>query len=462
MSEELSSMTKIDDDSSSYFANKKRSRWKQYFYSIIGAEISATTRFFDQCRQVAPLTHDTGQLIKYIRCKSKVIDPSIEAVPPHHNQPEKRIALLFNGNFNYLSDIELELTRLKSKLSRHTRLFLVLYNPYVRFLYRIVGWIGLRSAPFPTTFMTTSDLQNLAKLSRYEIVRARPSVFFPLAIPVISTMMNKICPAVPLLRHLAFVWVIVLRPIIPEKIKPSLSIIIPARNEAGNIDGSLKRLPKFEETDIEAIFVEGGSSDETWLRIKRLEDQPPPAIRIKAFQQKGKGKNDAVRLGFDQASHEILTILDADLTMPPELLSRYYDAYCAGFGDFINGNRLLYQMEKDAMRPLNRIGNVFFAKILSWVLDLKIGDSLCGTKMLTLHDYRRIKEWRAHFGDFDPFGDFELLFGASELALGVQDLPVRYLARSYGDTQIHRFRDGLRLKRMTLIGLFRIRLGKIK
>ena len=453
-------MPKFDDDYSRYFEDKKQSKWKRYFYSIIGAEISATTQFFDQCRQVAPLTHDTGHLLNFVRCKSKSIDPSVGSIPNHHDQHERRIALLFNGNFNYLSDIEHELSQLKFKLSRHTRVFLVLYNPYLRFLYRIMDWLGLRSAPFPTTFMTMSDLQNLARLSGYEVVRTRPSVFFPLALPVLSTIINQICPAVPLIRHLAFVWVVVLRPIIPETRKPSLSIIIPARNEAGNIEDSLKRLPTFAEPDIEAIFVEGGSGDETWLRIKHLEEQPPPSIRIKAFQQKGKGKNDAVRVGFDQASHEIVTILDADLTMPPELLSRFYDAYCAGLGDFINGNRLLYQMEKDAMRPLNRIGNIFFAKILSWVLDFKIGDSLCGTKMLTLHDYRRIKEWRAHFGDFDPFGDFELLFASSELALGVQDLPVRYLARSYGDTQIHRFRDGLKLKRMTFLGLFRIRLGK--
>ena len=187
-------------------------------------------------------------------------------------------------------------------------------------------------------------------------------------------------------------------------------------------------------TEIETIFVEGGSTDETWSRIQGLAERPQGSIKIKALQQTGKGKNDAVRVGFDHAQHEILTILDADLTMPPELLSRFYDAYCQGLGDFINGNRLLYQMEKDAMRPLNRIGNIFFAKILSWVLNLKIGDSLCGTKMFHLHDYRRMREWQSHFGDFDPFGDFDLLFSASELALGVQDVPIRYLARSYGET----------------------------
>ena len=183
-------------------------------------------------------------------------------------------------------------------------------------------------------------------------------------------------------------------------------------------------------------------------------------ISIKAYKQPGKGKNDAVRVGFEKATHEVVTILDADLTMPPELLERFYKAYCAGLGDFINGNRLFYPMECNAMRTLNRIGNIFFAKLLSWILSIKIGDSLCGTKMFSLHDYRRIIEWRSRFGDFDPFGDFEMLFGASELAMGVQDLPIQYKARSYGETNISRFRDGLELIRMVTIGFFNILLGK--
>jgi hypothetical protein len=152
--------------------------------------------------------------------------------------------------------------------------------------------------------------------------------------------------------------------------------------------------------------------------------------------------------------------LDADLTMPPELLGRFYEAYCQGLADFVNGTRLVYPMEGEAMRPLNHLGNIFFAKALSSVLGTRLGDSLCGTKLLAQHDYQRMVAWRKDFGDFDPFGDFELLFPASALALGVVDIPIRYAARVYGTTNIHRFRHGLMLLRMTLIGLFRIRMGK--
>jgi glycosyltransferase involved in cell wall biosynthesis len=168
-----------------------------------------------------------------------------------------------------------------------------------------------------------------------------------------------------------------------------------------------------------------------------------------------------VRLGFAHATQPLLTILDADLTMPPEMLTRFYDAYNRGLGDFINGSRLVYPYEGEAMRPLNKLGNVFFAKTLSWVLDTRLGDSLCGTKLLARHDYDRIVAWRRDFGDFDPFGDFELLFPASVLAFGIVDIPVRYLARTYGSTNIRRFRDGFELLRMTAIGLFRIKMGLV-
>ena len=181
--------------------------------------------------------------------------------------------------------------------------------------------------------------------------------------------------------------------------------------------------------------------------------------RIQTLQQTGKGKADAVRLGFQHATQPLLTILDADLTMPPEMLGRFYRAYCQGHGDFVNGSRLVYPMEGDAMRFLNRLGNVFFAKSLSWILGARLGDSLCGTKLLTGHDYRRFSHGARTFGDFDPFGDFELLFPAAMMGLGMVDIPVRYMARQYGSTNIHRFRHGFQLLRMTSIGFFRIKAG---
>ncbi|MBP1635338.1 MAG: glycosyl transferase, family 2, partial [Acidobacteria bacterium] len=183
---------------------------------------------------------------------------------------------------------------------------------------------------------------------------------------------------------------------------------------------------------------------------------------IVALQQEGRGKADAVRLGFSRASGDLVTILDADLTMPPEDLTRFYDAYCRGMGDFVNGTRLVYPMEGEAMRFLNRLGNVFFAKLLGYVLDSPIGDSLCGTKLLARRDYERFVRWRGDFGDFDPFGDFELLFPAAVLGAGIVNLPVYYRARTYGSTNIRRFRDGAILFRMSMTGLLRIKFGSLR
>lgn len=215
-----------------------------------------------------------------------------------------------------------------------------------------------------------------------EVVRIRPSVFFPVKIPLIGGLFNAILPVLPGIRRLALTWVVVARPLPTVASSPSLSIVIPARNERGNLESALVRMPTFATQDVEIIFVEGNSTDNTWDEIQRLVPLYSDRFRIVALQQSGRGKNDAVRLGFSKATGGLLTILDADLTMPPELLPRFYNAWCHGHAEFINGNRLVYPMEGQAMRRLNLLGNRFFAKALSYVLGIRVGDSLCGTKLL--------------------------------------------------------------------------------
>jgi glycosyltransferase involved in cell wall biosynthesis len=273
----------------------------------------------------------------------------------------------------------------------------------------------------------------------------------------LGTAINRVMPLVPLARWLSLTSIVVMRPLVASS-QQGVSCVIPARNERGNIENALKRFPDLGR-EAEIIFVEGHSTDGTWEEILRVSTVYRDQFRILAVQQQGKGKADAVRLGFSHAREDLLVILDADLTMPPEMLSRFSFAYDQGHGDFINGSRLVYPMEGAAMRFLNRMGNVFFAKLLSAVLDVRLGDSLCGTKLLTRHDYERMVAWRQDFGEFDPFGDFELLFPAAELGLEIVDVPVRYLARTYGETNIQRFRHGLQLLKMTWVGLVRIKMG---
>ena len=207
--------------------------------------------------------------------------------------------------------------------------------------------------------------------------------------------------------------------------------------------------------------MEGHSTDGTWEEIQRVRAEYAEKLEIRALQQPGIGKADAVRTGFAEATGDLLTILDADLTMPPEMLPRFYDAWCEGHGDLVNGSRLVYPMEGDAMRSLNLLGNLFFAKILSWIVDARLTDVLCGTKLMARHDYERFRRWRLDFGDFDPFGDFELLFPAAVLGLGIVDVPIRYRDRTFGSTQIQRFSHGLELLRMTAIAFLRIKLARL-
>ena len=431
--------------------------WNFYLNSLLAREISAIAAYYDQLVQFLPRESDSGLLLHLTQAKSKTTIGSGEAFPDLREESERRTAVLLNGTLNHHFDIQGLLVDLRERLSRTARLVLVLYNPYVRWLYALANWFGIRKGELPFTFLTQVDVANLAKLAGFDVVRIRPKVYFPWSLMGVGEVINRCCSAIPFLRRFSLATVVVLRPVLPGK-RPGLTCVIPARNERGNIEAALQRFPNLG-CPTEIIFVEGHSNDGTWEEIQRVIPLYRHRFQIKAYQQTGRGKADAVRLGFSHASQPLLSILDADLTMPPEMLGRFYNAYCEGKGDFINGSRLVYPMQGDAMRFLNRLGNIFFAKALTFVMDNRVGDSLCGTKFVTRADYLRMQAWRADFGDFDPFGDFELLFPAATMALGIVDVPVRYLARTYGSTNIQRFRHGWQLLRMTLIGFFRMKIG---
>ncbi len=433
------------------------SGWREYVNAFLAAEISALTRYYDRVIQWLPREDDKGGLLAAVDAPCKETVGKNDPFPDLTAERDKRTAILINGTFNHDFDIQALLMQLKAKLARTSRLVVVLYNPYLRWAYYLTNRMGIRKGDLPSTFLTRVDLENIAKVAGFEIVRQRLAVYCPWKMLGLGTAINRVMPLVPLARWLSLTSVVVLRPFVPSS-QQGLSCVIPARNERGNIENALKRFPDLGR-EAEIIFVEGHSTDGTWEEILRVSTVYRDQFRILAVQQPGKGKADAVRLGFSHAREDLLIILDADLTMPPEMLSRFAYAYDQGHGDFINGSRLVYPMEGAAMRFLNRMGNIFFAKMLSAVLDVRLGDSLCGTKLVTRHDYERMVAWRKDFGEFDPFGDFELLFPAAELGLEIVDVPVRYLARTYGETNIQRFRHGLQLLKMTWVGLVRIKMG---
>lgn len=431
--------------------------WRVYINKLLASEISGMTRYFQKVIQWIPRTEDDGLLLSLINVPEKQIVTDKQQFPNLSAEVEQRTAVLLNGTINYHLDIQALLSDIKHHLSRSSRVIIIAYNPYFGWLYRFANYLGIRKGNVPSTFVTRVDLENIARLSGLALVKSRMIGYIPFRLVGIGDLLNRLLACLPIIRWFGLAYIAVLKPAAIENTKPSLSVVIPARNERGNIEDAIIRMPDFG-CDLEIIFVEGHSNDGTWDEILRVVNKYGDQFKIKAFKQEGKGKADAVRLGFFHAENELLTILDADLTMPPEMLIRFYNAYCEGHADFINGSRLVYPMEGKAMRPLNLLGNIFFAKALSWALEVKIGDSLCGTKLFSRHDYQRMVAWRNDFGDFDPFGDFEILFPAAILGLGIIDIPVRYRNRTYGATNISRFSHGYMLLRMTLIGILKVKL----
>jgi glycosyltransferase involved in cell wall biosynthesis len=305
--------------------------------------------------------------------------------------------------------------------------------------------------------LTVDDVANLLALADFEVTRHWDEVLLPLDVPPLDRLANQYLARIWPFNQATLTHFVVARPQprSDRREEPLVSVVVPARNEAGNIDAIFERTPEMG-AGTELIFVEGHSSDDTYASIERAIEQHPERD-AKVFKQGGKGKGDAVREGFAHAHGDVLMILDADLTVAPEDLPRFLHALCSGKGELINGVRLVYPMEKQAMRFFNLLGNKFFSLAFTWLLGQSIKDTLCGTKVLWASDYRRISAQRAYFGDFDPFGDFDLLFGAAKLNLKIVDLPIRYRERTYGTTNIQRWRHGLLLLRMVAFAARRIK-----
>jgi ubiquinone/menaquinone biosynthesis C-methylase UbiE len=318
---------------------------------------------------------------------------------------------------------------------------------------------GLAQPLKKPNWLAREDVANLLYLSEFEVIRQSEEILWPLRTPLVDSFFNKFLVRLWPFRHGALANFLVARPLANSLVQsipaPSVSIIIPARNEAGNVPAIFARTPELGSWT-ELVFVEGHSSDETFAAIERAIGENPQR-KCKLIRQTGIGKGDAVRLGFAQASGDVLMILDADLTMPPEELHRYYDVLASGKAEFANGVRLVYPMEKQAMQFLNLVGNKFFSWAFSWLLGQPVKDTLCGTKVLHRSAYERLAANRSYFGDFDPFGDFDLLFGAAKLNLKIVDIPIRYRQRTYGTTNIDRFKHGLLLLRMTAFAARRLK-----
>jgi SAM-dependent methyltransferase len=369
---------------------------------------------------------------------------------------------------NDVWDVQTLFEKLRPMCTPRTRIIMNFFSRLWEKPLNLARRLKLAEPMLEQNWLTVGDVENLLKLSGLERIRQWEEILWPIRTPVIDTLMNRVLVKLTPIKYAALTNMLVARPEEPsarnapagladanENAPPKVSVIVAARNEAGNIPQIFARLPQMG-AGTELIFVEGHSKDDTYAAIER-EMAATRRPDTKLFRQTGVGKGDAVRLGFKEASGDILMILDADLTVAPEDLPRFYEAVRSRRGEFINGVRLVYPMEQGSMRFLNLLGNKFFGVAFSWVLGQSIKDTLCGTKVLRREDYELIAENRAYFGEFDPFGDFDLLFGAARLNLKLIDLPVRYRERKYGTTNINRFAHGMLLFRMLGIAARRIK-----
>jgi len=368
---------------------------------------------------------------------------------------EKFDYLLLSDLVNDVPDVQEVFEKLQSVAHDRTRLIVNFFNNLWRPILHGAEKLNLKAPTLLQNWLSTDDVKNLLHLAGWEVIKSEPRILWPARTPGWDWFCNRWLA--PLMPHFCLAVTLIARPRPRPHSRPHYrcSVVIPARNEAGNIQEAVRRTPEMG-LGTEIIFVEGHSTDQTLSEIQRVAAAHPERV-IKVLKQQSHGKGGAVREAFAAATGDLLFILDADLTVPPEELPKFYELARSGTADFANGVRLVYPMEEEAMQFLNMVANKIFGLAFSWLLGQKIKDTLCGTKVLFRQDYLALARNRAYFGEFDPFGDFDLLFGATKLNLRLVDLPIRYRARTYGQTNIHRWRHGWLLLRMVVFAARRLK-----
>jgi hypothetical protein len=409
---------------------------REYLYKLLARYLGLYVRPQDSLVAVEP---SASPLSRHM--------PNVVTLAPSEIESSERLGdtdyVLLNGVLHYERDIQGFLEKLHGRMGSDSRLIVTYYSSLWKPLMRFASASGIRSKSLEPNWLAHEDIANLLHLADFEPIRVDNRVLIPFRVPLLSALVNRYLAPLPFFRLFSMVNILIARPRFDAApaVAPSVSVVVPARNEAGNIEEIVRRVPRMGPDD-ELIFIEGGSTDDTWARIQGMQRDHGGDGRIVIGKQDGKGKGDAVRKGFNLASKEILMILDADLTVPPEDLPKFYEAIASGKGEFINGSRLIYPMEKRAMRFLNLLGNKFFAVAFSFVVGQRFKDTLCGTKVISRANYERLAAHRSYFGEFDPFGDFDLIFGAARMGLRIVEVPITYRERTYGATNISRWRHG--------------------
>ncbi|MFH1403192.1 MAG: glycosyltransferase [Candidatus Altiarchaeota archaeon] len=369
---------------------------------------------------------------------------------------EKFDYIIISDTVGLFGDVQEVLRNIKQNCTSRTRVMITTHNFLWEPVLKAGEAVGLKMWEPVKNWLSADDIMNLLYLEGYETIRGGGEILAPKRIPIVSGFVNRFVARLPVVGGLCLMQYVIARPLGVEPVSDmSVSVVVPARNERGNISRIVESVPDMGLWT-ELIFVEGGSSDGTWEEIERVAGENE-SRRISCMRQDGEGKADAVRKGFEAASGDVLMIYDADMTVPACDLPKFYEAMASNRGEFINGSRLVYPQEKQAMRLLNLLGNKVFSMLFSYILGQTVKDTLCGTKVISRRDYGLLAECRHYLGDFDPFGDFDLLFGSWKMGLRIIEVPIRYRERSYGNTNIRRFSHGLILLKMCLYAAFKLK-----
>lgn len=464
---------------------QERDEWKsknKYYYNYIEEELLPF--LVPKNKKVLEIGCGTGDLLAGLNPSlGRGIDISGEMVKiasQKYKKPELKFStdrienikdefdyVVISDVIGYVEDIEDLFKKIRPVINRNSRVVITQYNQFWEPVLSFGSKTGMRMRSPIQNWLSKNDIENLLYLAGFETIKTGNKLLLPKHIPLISSFFNKFIVNIFPFNKTGLVNYIVARPLPKSDFRnpsakevrlqhPSVSIVVAARNEAGMIQKIINELPNIG-SKTELIFVEGNSTDNTREVIKQSVSNYKGTKILKWAVQDGKGKGDAVRKGFDMATGDILMIYDADMTVPPEELPKFYNAISEGRGEFINGSRLVYPMEKQSMQFFNIIGNKFFSLAFSWLLGQRLKDTLCGTKVLWRKDYEDIKINRHFFGDFDPFGDFDLLFGAAKLNRKIIDLPIHYRERTYGTTNIQRWKHGWLLLKMVVFAARKIK-----
>ena len=441
----------------------------RYYYSLLNRQYRY---FIPANKKVLEVGCGTGELLNILKPSVGVgLDISREMVNlarkkyPHFqfyvgevtdlDIDESFDYVILSGVLGEVDDIQEVLESLKSFCTKDTRIIIEYYSYFWQYILKVGEKFCLKIPQKIQNWITAQDMLGFLTLAGYEPIKKERCILFPQKIWGLSYVLNRYVAKLPVINQFTLNHFIIARLLQSPTQELSTTILVPCRNEKGNIEQVIARTPLFGKSQ-EFIFVEGGSKDGTYEEVERIIKEYPQK-NIKLLRQTGQGKGDAVRFGFSQAKGDVLMILDADLTVAPEELPKFYEAIRSNKGEFINGCRLVYPMEKEAMRFLNLLANKCFGILFSWLLGQQFKDTLCGTKVILRHHYEELVANRSYFGNFDPFGDFDLIFGATKLNLKILELPIRYRSRKYGTTQIQRFRHGLLLFRMCLFAMRKIK-----